>query len=208
MSQLTKKEQALLDKHRIQIEQEAKIKKEATYKNKIRELNSSVKKQTEGTELRDAIIDRLIQIKEAKKSDYIIKSTKSNKESETTAVINIADAHCDEVVRLKAVNYKNKYDFGIFEACIYELARVGLKLINIERSDTTIDNLVIAILGDLISGYIHEELEETNSMTPPQAVVKIFNTLVSFFDYLLAKGNFVKITVVEEVGNHARTTKK
>jgi hypothetical protein len=45
------------------------------------------------------------------------------------------------------------------------------------RKGIKIDTLVFAILGDMISGYIHDELVESNHLSPTQAVLFAQNLL-------------------------------
>lgn len=72
-----------------------------------------------------------------------------------------------------------------------------------------VDNLVIGLIGDMIGGYIHPELEQTNSMSPMRGVNFVKNLIISGLKYLHDQlPELEKITVIGICGNHSRTTKK
>jgi len=66
--------------------------------------------------------------------------------------------------------------------------------------------IVVALGGDMISGDIHEELAETNELTPLQCVHELIDILVWAIDQM--KAEFGKVFIPCVIGNHGRTTKK
>ncbi len=78
----------------------------------------------------------------------------------------------------------------------------------VRRAGYKVDNLVLALLGDFISGYIHEELEESNQLTPVEASLAIQELLIKGIKMLSEDGNFNKIMIPCTPGNHGRTTKR
>ena len=76
------------------------------------------------------------------------------------------------------------------------------------KSGYIIDTLVLALLGDFITGYIHEELEEINTLTPPEATLLMQELLISGIKLLSENGKFKKIIIPCTPGNHGRTTKR
>ena len=46
-----------------------------------------------------------------------------------------------------------------------------------------VDNLVIGLIGDMIGGYIHPELEQTNSMSPMRGVNFVKSLIISGLKY-------------------------
>jgi hypothetical protein len=84
-----------------------------------------------------------------------------------------------------------------------------LYMINQSRkAGYVIDHLVLALLGDFITGYIHEELEEANSLTPVEASLLIQSLLIKGIKLLSEDGKLKKIVIPCTPGNHGRTTKK
>lgn len=179
---------------------------------KLKEELSDYKKKYSG--LMDIIenndkIEEYIDVYNNHKVDKIeIDSNYNYNIDESTAIMVLSDAHIEENVDEDTVSGLNSYDVKVCEERIAKFFSNGMKLINIQRNGTKIDNLILALLGDLISGYIHEELLENNELSPTQAVLHIFDLLVSGIDFLLDKGDFEKIEIICADGNHGRTTEK
>jgi len=137
-----------------------------------------------------------------------IKIVSDNKPSESTAVILCSDLHYEETVDPKTVDGLNEYNIKIAKERFNKVFQNGLKLVDMSRSKSNIDNLVLWLGGDLITGYIHEELMENNAMSPIEASIDVYKLCVSAIDFLVENGGFKKITIVTSVGNHSRTTEK
>ena len=67
---------------------------------------------------------------------------------------------------------------------------------------------VVFVLGDLISGYIHEELVEENQLGPMEAVLKVRDHLQGGIRFLKKEVKCKSFRVVACYGNHGRITKK
>jgi hypothetical protein len=128
--------------------------------------------------------------------------------SEATAFALGGDWHAEETVDPKTVNGLNEYNLDVCDRRISMFFRSIIKLVNIERAATRIDNLVLALLGDMMTGYIHEELQENNGLSPTETVLWLRKRIVAGIRLLQKEGGFKKITIPCTVGNHGRTTKK
>lgn len=128
-------------------------------------------------------------------------------QGEATIIALLSDTHIEETVKPETVNGMNSYTLEIAERRFQSYFVTLLRLIEIEQQATPINHLVLALLGDFISGDIHEELLETCSLTPMDAIIKAEDWLVSGIQYLLDNSGLV-ITLPCHSGNHARTTKK
>ena len=147
----------------------------------------------------------------AKLSSVIIpKKWKVTKQSrkEVVAVTLSSDWHIDEEVISAEIGGVNEYNAEIGEKRIKTYFNVVLRLLNMCRTESTIKRLIIGTLGDAISGWIHEEFLQANTMTPPEAILKAFELYCSGFDFLLKEGNLEEIDVICCCGNHSRITKK
>lgn len=131
---------------------------------------------------------------------------KSGGRGEAIAMLSVGDWHLDEVVDKDAVNGLNEFNPEICDRRIKELWSTGASLLDMCRSRSKIDTIVVSILGDLITGWIHEPFLPTNSMTPPEAVLKAFDYLISGLSFLVRETKVKKIFVVPVCGNHGRTT--
>lgn len=131
----------------------------------------------------------------------------TNKKGHRYAIALFSDAHIEETVIPESVNYLNEYNITIAEKRIqtyFENLAACL-----EQDD--VNELIFASLGDTISGYIHQELEQTNQMTPLEATLKAQSLIYSGLKYLCENKqlpNLKKIRFIGIVGNHSRTTKK
>jgi hypothetical protein len=124
-------------------------------------------------------------------------------------VLILSDLHVDEVVDPAQVpGCANSYNPEIAKSRIRKAFQHGLFMVETMRNMAKIDTMCLALLGDLISGEIHEELAATNAMTPIQAVVYAQELLGEGIEYLLQHGNFNKIVIPCSYGNHDRIHKQ
>lgn len=127
---------------------------------------------------------------------------------EATAIVQWSDWHLDEVVKKSTVNGKNEFNPDIAKKRAAALFKNTVRVVDTQRHDVRIENLVLHLGGDFIGGYIHDELQQTNSMSPIEGVLFAKDLLCSGIDYLIEHGNFKTITVITSPGNHGRLTRK
>ncbi len=130
------------------------------------------------------------------------------KKNEVIPIALLSDGHIEERVDKESVNGFNEYNPDIAEIRINNFFTNTLELINIERNNSNIDTIVLGLLGDMISGYIHEELMENNYLSPVEAILLAQRLLSNGIKYLSENGDFKKIIVVCKVGNHSRLSRK
>jgi len=120
------------------------------------------------------------------------------------AVALFSDAHIEEVVEPSSVLGLNKYNSDVAKE------RVTKYFVNLARclNEDQVTDLIFASLGDTISGFIHEELAQTNSMSPLEATYLAQNLIYNGLEYLVGNTNLKTIKFIGIVGNHSRTTKK
>jgi len=188
------KDQIVEDKN-IMKEKEDKKNFDKKYKILLEE-NEYIKKELEAS----------LQLKKSIKP-YSIKHIKSKYDSEATAVVLASDWHVEETVDPQKVNFKNKYNLDIAKQRADEFFQSTLKLILKEQQNVKINTLVLALLGDFISGNIHDELLENCSLRPIDASIFAENLLVSGIEFLLQNSD-LNIVIPCHVGNHARITHK
>jgi len=133
---------------------------------------------------------------------------KGAKRGSATAVLNASDWHFEEEVKASAVNGVNEFNLVIAKMRVTEFFRSGAGLIDMCRSRSNIDTVVLNLLGDFITGWIHEELQVTNQLTPPAAVLAVFESLSSGIDFLLKEVKPKELIVPCAAGNHGRFTKR
>lgn len=135
-----------------------------------------------------------------------LKSGKRSKSAPATAVLVLSDWHIEETVTADSVNNLNEYSLPIARRRVAEVFDRAERLLAHERKLVDIDHLVIAALGDFISGHIHEELLETCSMGPMEATREAGELLLGGVERM--RNSFRRITMVTSHGNHGRSTPK
>lgn len=151
-------------------------------------------------------LEASLQIKQAI-NPFEFDYTVSDNQSEATAVVLASDFHLEETVRSETVNGLNKFDLKIAERRVQEFFQNTLKLVQKEQHSTKINTLVLALLGDFISGNIHDELLENCSLRPIEAIILAENLLIGGINYILNNSE-LNLIIPCHVGNHTRITKK
>jgi transposase-like protein len=138
--------------------------------------------------------------------------TISLKEGKGHAAIPFAfwsDWHYGERVSKAETGGVNEYNAAIGKARVRRLVENTIRLARgfaFREGSSKPEGIVVALGGDMISGDIHEELAETNELTPLQCVNDLLDMLIWAIDQL--KAEFGKVFVPCVIGNHGRTTKK
>lgn len=189
-----------------------------------------IKKQIEDDKIKIVLVEKQKQTKQ--KYDYLLREnerlnreleasllSKQNitpveyrykpvtKNTESVAVVLASDWHIEENIKSDTVNGLNSFDMNIARQRVEEFFQVTLKLIKIEQTATKIDTLVLALLGDFISGNIHEALLEVCEMSPIDAMIEAENMIIGGIEYIL-KNSELKLIIPCHHGNHSRITKK
>jgi hypothetical protein len=132
---------------------------------------------------------------------------KSGVKIEAVPFIIASDWHIDEYVKPQTVSNLNEFNLEIAEKRIQNFFRNSVKLLEVNSADTRIKQVVFALLGDFISGNIHEEIVENTHMRPIEAILWVQEKLVAGIKYFLANTDYDYIIVCHQ-GNHPRITKK
>lgn len=125
---------------------------------------------------------------------------------EATAVIVASDWHIEEEVIPSTVNFVNEFNLSIARKRVDAFADNSVKLLDMFGKTIPIKNLVIALLGDFISGHIHDELKEICQLAPVSAAVEAKNNLISAIEHIWRNTDLDHITIICKVGNHGRIT--
>jgi alkylated DNA nucleotide flippase Atl1 len=139
-------------------------------------------------------------------SPLVIEPRQGSGTSEATVVAIASDWHVEERVDPATVSGLNEYSVDIATQRATRFFQGVLRLTRLLQQDVRIDNVVLALLGDFVSGQIHEEFAEINEQTPMHAIVTVQNMLIGGIRFLLDHTE-VSLTIPCHSGNHARTTK-
>lgn len=138
---------------------------------------------------------------------YEILPKKPSGDSESVAVVLASDWHVEEKVALPATNGLNEYSLAIAKSRSEQFFRGTLRLTQIFQKDTRIDTLVLALLGDFISGSIHEDIAENTALGPTKALTFAEELLISGIQFLLDHSK-LNLVIPCHSGNHGRATKE
>ena len=130
---------------------------------------------------------------------------KPESKSGNIGILIASDWHYEETVRASTVLGKNEFNADIAEV------RAKNFFVNAVATmkHKPIDELIFGCIGDFIGGFIHEELQQTNSASPMAAISKVKGVLLSGIKYMLDElPELTRMTFIGICGNHSRTTRK
>lgn len=116
-----------------------------------------------------------------------------------------SDTHYPEVVDQETA-MGLKYDADICKSRIERVRDVTIRYKELRARAYPVQRLTVAVLGDMLSGDIHEELEITNQFPMSEALVRLAY-MTHDFALGLAK-EFPAVELIFMPGNHPRLTKK
>ncbi len=133
----------------------------------------------------------------------------SRKKREHTPYLLTSDAQIGEVVRAEETETGYGYDSGIYRARYRHMIDTVIYL-SVEHSGPqwTYPGIIYARGGDTISGGIHEELRDTDDLTPIQACECAFEEESAGIEKLAEAFGHVDVKAPGAAGNHDRLTLK
>ena len=137
-----------------------------------------------------------------------LKRLKQKGGGQATAIICANDWHSEANIEHASSGYTNRYDLNIAKARIDRLWHKAVYLLEFSRKISNIRDAVLWLGGDLINGYIHEELQEGNFLGPADASLWVIERASEGIDYLLREADLDKLTIPCSIGNHGRSTAK
>jgi hypothetical protein len=127
---------------------------------------------------------------------------------EMAAIALLSDLHVEEPVDPVAVAYRNEYNLEIAEKRLARFFQSIAWEVEHHRASGKIAlrDLVLWFGGDMMSGYIHPELVESNLLSPTETMLWLIPRLVAGVRLLLDV--IERIEIPCSYGNHGRTTDK
>lgn len=176
------------------------------YINENRTLKESLVKQQVKLDKLESILD----LKEALTDVelYEIGDSTTDSLGDSTAVALLSDIHYEMRVLKESVMGLNEYSPDIAKSRIETFFIKLVESINHNQDKLKVNRLIIGMLGDLINGWLRAEAEQTNSMSPQEAISDLKSILLSGLKYVNTHLKVDDILIVGIVGNHARTTEK
>lgn len=127
---------------------------------------------------------------------------------QATYIMAASDWHLEERVRPEMVGFRNEYNPEIAQDRAERFFRSNLKMLNAARAAWSIDQIVFWIGGDIITGWIHEENESENFLSPSEATRMALDVMTRGLQFMLDHYDATRILVPTSSGNHGRVLKK
>jgi hypothetical protein len=128
--------------------------------------------------------------------------------SESVAVVLLSDWHCEETVILEHTSGRNEFNLEICKERVLRCFEGIRRLWEINNRDTRIKTLILALLGDFITGSIHADLAERNKLPPVEALCFAQTLIYNGIKFLLENTDLEEILIPCHSGNHGRATKE
>jgi hypothetical protein len=187
------------------------IERDATQKShsiEVTDLKNQIKRYKETVLDLENQLGFVSSLKAERPINLVYKYDKQAKGHESAAVAVLSDWHVEEKVDPRTVSELNEFNLSVADKRIEKATKAILRLTEIERGGRDIPILVLAILGDLMTGYIHEELREENELSPTQTILWLRERVSKMINTLRKEGKFERILIPCSIGNHGRTTIK
>lgn len=130
---------------------------------------------------------------------------RKGKRPQATVVLVCSDWHSEEIIRPEDCRGLNEFDLDIADNRIKTLASKAAMLIEHEKHLTDVRRVVVASLGDLITGHIHDDCIERTQLAPLAATRWAGERLNGVIDTM---AEVAPVLTVTSSGNHGRTTRK
>jgi hypothetical protein len=157
---------------------------------------------------RDQQIAALTAIKNKPIQHCVVKQNTQRCLAESVAVVIPAtDWHVGEKVFSEATGGKNYYDINEAAKRINKFYTSAIELLEWQRHRNNVSEIWHPLLGDLMTGAIHDDLLESNELSPVEACVFLRDMLCAGIDFLRSQTG-LPVFIPTCVGNHGRTTLK
>lgn len=123
-------------------------------------------------------------------------------------ILPLSDIHMGEVVKLATMGGRNSYDVEIAKKRLERYFNIVIKLATKHWSGPKPGAIYLVLMGDMVSGEIHEELAKTNELLALPAVRVLAECLAAGVELLTKTFPNIPINIISVPGNHGRTTKK
>lgn len=123
----------------------------------------------------------------------------------------LSDLHAEEVVRERRADGTWLARHGPAEAR-HKLRQVVAGALAVAHARTQgqyrLDHVTIGLLGDLMTGHLHEDNVETTDMAPTDAAELVFDLMAEALREYVPRTTARTVRIVGVCGNHGRTTHK
>ena len=133
-------------------------------------------------------------------------ATKHTPGSPGTPILMLSDIHYGEAIDPEQVYNSNEYNRAICKTRVQHTFNTAVNLLKVHFAKPDYPGIVLVLAGDLISGNLHEELMDTDEVSPIVQTYEIAQIVADGVKFLADE--FSQVSVYCVAGNHGRTTRK
>ena len=152
-------------------------------------------------------LDALTKVSGGNVHKFGIKPRLSTQKGEAVPFVVFSDWHAEEKVDPRTISGKNRYTTKIAEQRVRHVAQSALRLMREKEDQVAISTIAVFLLGDFITGNIHEENVENAQLAPVEACLFAQGLLESVIDFWLQETPW-DFNFYCKVGNHSRITRR
>lgn len=127
---------------------------------------------------------------------------------EATPLVLASDWHIEEEVRPEQVAGRNRYNLAISKQRMERFFEATKWAVDHQRQVFKIRDMVLWLGGDIISSYLHPDNNESNLLSPVEAIAYAHASISDGINYLLKDKEIERFIIPCNDGNHGRLTEK
>lgn len=139
------------------------------------------------------------------KPDWLRPATPRADRNRATLVAVLSDIHAGEVVRPEEMGGYNAFNLEIAEKRLRRFFEETIELARSYIAGVDYDGITLVLGGDMVSGDIHDELQQTNELSVLDTTLWVAPRLVAGIERWAEE--FGAVHVVSVPGNHGRDSK-
>lgn len=176
-------------------------------KARVAMLERAISKMEEGHAEREHVREKIfgLRAQPAKPVRWAVREKSAAGKLPSTPVLILSDWHAGERVRAEETGGLNAFSADILRRRVATILYNALHLID-HHHNGSVDGVVLPILGDMVTGEIHDELTRTNDRGPLLSVLLVRDLLHEVIRVLANKYGRTFVPCV--AGNHGRMDRK
>jgi hypothetical protein len=188
------------------VEENRQLQRARAKATELRKIVKALERELEGAGRTAVFLDKLAEAPDPKPIKVRKRRNQGKRLPAASYVALASDWHMGERVRPEQIGHRNEYNPEIAQERADQFFRSNVTLLSGARSLWDVRQMVLWLGGDLMTGYIHEELMEENFLSPVEEALLVYETFRRGIQYLLDETDLDCILIPTSFGNHGRTS--
>lgn len=201
----------VVTKRETHVEEKITVVDEHRLRRRVKDLEEKnqelVRQLSDGGEYAEVVAEALAKQDELPEPRIAPRERKSGLR-EGTPLILASDWHIEEEVLPEQVAGRNRYNLDISARRMERFFEASMWAWKTQRQIFKIRDCIPWFGGDFITNFLHEENEQSNLLSPTEAILYWESSMIKGIDYWLTDPEIETFTIPMNDGNHGRTTKK